>query len=90
MNFQEFAEHLRTRAHEMPREMAQQRANQIQDIYDRVLVQGNGRSIDEVRSILAREWLLAFGENMPEPNLSENAAGIAAGNRIEVILQIKN
>jgi hypothetical protein len=59
-------------------------AQMRQGIYDKVLCDGHGRSVAEVRDLLAREWREAFGEDMAEPDLSQFAGALARGERVEV------
>jgi hypothetical protein len=60
-------------------------ADKRQAVYDRVLRDGRGKSVAQVRGLLAREWRATFGTDISEAELSENAKVLAAGNRIQVV-----
>lgn len=53
-----------------------------QALYDQVLRGTEGRSLTEVRDLLARERRSKFGTDMPEPDLSRNAEVLARGERV--------
>jgi hypothetical protein len=68
---------------ELGREAARQGADRMQGVFDRVLELGEGKPVQEVKVILAREWRSAFGGDITDPELSRDAALLAAGHRIE-------
>jgi hypothetical protein len=63
-------------------------ADKRQAVYDQVFRDSRGKSVSEVRKLLAREWRVHFAVDIPESELSENAKIIAAGNRIEFVVHI--
>jgi hypothetical protein len=56
----------------------------MQDVYDRVLRMGQGKPVEAVKAMLAQEWRNAVGGDITDPELSHDAALLAAGHRIEV------
>lgn len=66
----------------------QQQHVKLQGVYDRVLAAGQGKTVDEVKALLAQEWRSAFGQEMTGPNLSKAANVLAEGRRIEVRLEV--
>lgn len=60
----------------------------IQDVCNRVLREGRGKSFEEVKVLLADEWRRAEHSELVEPQLSKFAAmltlAIAEGRPIEV------
>lgn len=88
MKVEDLPEALRQLARDRPRQLAQAQADKIQKVYDQVLQDGGGKSVEEVRSLLAREWRSALGGDLTEPRLSQAAAELAAGNRIKMKLRV--
>jgi hypothetical protein len=60
------------------------RQTAVQDLYDRVLSMGQGKPVEEVKAILAREWRAALGGDITDPELSHTAGLLAHGHRIKV------
>lgn len=60
-----------------------------QAVYDQVLRDAQARSVTEVRDLLAHEWRAKFGTDMPEPDLSRNAAVLARGERLVSEVNVK-
>lgn len=58
--------------------------HKLQEIYDRVLRTGQGKSVDEVKAILRNEIRATFGTDMTDPQLSACAEVLAAGQRLGV------
>jgi len=54
-----------------------------------VLCDGRGRSVAEVRDLLAREWRETFGEDVTEPEFSQCAETLARGDRVNVKVEVK-
>ncbi len=71
-------------AQENLRDFMQARQDELQGVYDRVLHDGQGRSVEEVKDLLADEWWSTFGTNLSDPDLSECAEVLAQGRRIRV------
>lgn len=69
---------------QLTQEAGRQVAARAQDVYDRVLSMGEGKSLQEVKSLLAREWKSVFGTVPTDPDLTNVAAELAAGRRVEV------
>ena len=90
MNLNDFAKNARQLSEELPRELAQEQADRLQSVYDRVLRLGQGKSLIEVKDLLAREWRSTFGTNITDPELSERAAKLAEGQQIKVVLRMKS
>jgi hypothetical protein len=88
VKLEDLPEALKQLVRERPRQLAQAQTNKIQDVYDRVLRDGSGRSIEDVKILLAHEWRSSFGSDLAEPELSQVAAELAAGNRIKVKLKV--
>lgn len=63
-------------------------ADKHQAVYDRVLRDGRGKSVAQVRGLLAQEWHATFGIDIPESELLEKAKILAAGDRIEFIVHM--
>jgi hypothetical protein len=84
MKPQELPDYLRRATQERLAELVDRQANRVQGVYDVVLHAGRGRSLDDVKELLAREWRTAFGTELTEPKLSELAAPLAEGRRIVV------
>jgi hypothetical protein len=70
----------------MAREAAQQSADELQELYDRVLRTEAGKPVKDVKTVLAREWRTAFDTELTDPELSDTAEVLASGTRIEVRL----
>jgi hypothetical protein len=68
------------------REAVQQRAGELQELYDRVLRTEAGKPVEDAKAALAREWRSAFGAELTDPELSDTAAVLASGTRIKVRL----
>jgi hypothetical protein len=79
---------LRRFTDEQSRRLPQIAADRLQDLYDRVLRDGEGKSVDEVKVLLASEWRSMYGKDLSESDLSERAAVLAAGRRIVVKLRV--
>ena len=67
-----------------------EKARMVQSVYGRVLRLGKGKSLMEVKDLLAREWRSTFGTNITDPELSEAAEKLAKGQRIKVVLRMKS
>jgi hypothetical protein len=63
-------------------------ADKIQAVYDKVLHDGRGKGLDDVRRLLAEEWRSALGSDLTEPRLQQRAAELAAETRVEVNLDV--
>jgi hypothetical protein len=60
-----------------------------QAVYDQILRDAQGRSVTEVRDLLAREWRAKFATDMPEPDLSKNAEVLARAERLVSEVYVK-
>jgi len=69
---------------QLAQEAGRQVAAKTQDVYDRVLSIGAGKSPQEVKDLLAREWKSEFGTVPTDPDLTNVATELAAGRRVEV------
>jgi hypothetical protein len=69
-------------------QLAEQAGRQVaakaQDVYDRVLNMGTGKSTKEVKDLLAREWESEFGTVPTDPDLTNVVSELAAGRRVQV------
>lgn len=70
-------------------DVAQTSADRLQRVYDHVLQAGQGRTEADVKELLAYEWRSTFGTEITDPELSQTAAVLAAGRRIQVNLQVR-
>jgi hypothetical protein len=84
MKLEDAAGEIRRKADERIQELAQERAAEYQELYDRVLQSGQGKSVEEVKVLLAREWRQALMPEISDSELSEKARLLAEGNRIKV------
>ncbi len=71
----------------MAREAVQQSADELQELYDRVLRTEAVKPVEDVKIVLAREWRTTFDTELTDPELSDTAAVLASGTRIEVRLE---
>ena len=69
---------------QLDQDAGRQVAAKAQDVYDRVLGMGAGKSPQEVKDLLAREWESEFGTVPTDPDLTNVASELAAGHRVEV------
>jgi hypothetical protein len=60
-----------------------ERVTRMQDVFDRVLAEGKGKPVEEVKGMLARELRAAFGQDAPDDMLSNVATMLAEGRRVE-------
>jgi hypothetical protein len=60
--------------------------HEVQGVYDRVFEAGQGKSIDEVKELLAAEWRSTFGTELPEADAFKVAEVLARGQRIRLTL----
>jgi hypothetical protein len=70
----------------MAREAVQQRADELQELYDRLLLTEAGKPVEDVKTALAREWRTTFDTELTDPELSDTAEVLASGTRIVVRL----
>ena len=69
----------------MINEAAQAKAGQVEAVYDKVRLASQGKSVDEVKVILQREWRLALlCGDITDPELTSCAEVLARGQRIGV------
>lgn len=73
----------------MANDAARTQADRVQRLYDHVLEAGRGKTDAEVKELLAQEWRSTFGTEITDPELSQAAAVLAGGRRIEVQLEVK-
>jgi hypothetical protein len=69
---------------QLAEEAGRQAAVKAQDVYDRVLSMAAGKSPEEVKDFLGREWESEFGTVPTDPELTNVASELAAGRRVEV------
>jgi len=62
----------------------QDRADQLQAVYDLVLQSGQGESLEDVKGLLRNEFHATFGTEITDPDLTACADVLASGRRIEV------
>jgi hypothetical protein len=61
----------------------QQKANDGQQMLDRLLAECAGQPVEHVKPVLQREWAEAFaGGHITEPDLTTWATALSAGQRI--------
>ncbi len=72
----------------MAREAVRQRADELQELYDRVLTTEAGKPVEDVKTVLAREWRTTFDTELTDPELSDTAEVLASGTRIKVKLDM--
>ena len=65
-------------------EVMQDRADQLQAVYDRVLKEGQGKSLEDVKVLLRNEFRATFGTEIVDPDLTACAEVLGSGRRIEV------
>lgn len=69
----------------------QQAAQRVADLHqqalDQVLAECKGQPIDEIRPLLAARWTEVNGGHLTEHELSAWSSQIAAGQRIEFVVQ---
>lgn len=63
--------------------VGEQVAAKTQEVYDRVLLAGTGKSVQEVEDLLAHELESEFGAAPTSPDLTNIASELAAGRRVE-------
>jgi hypothetical protein len=51
----------------------------VDEVCGRVLRAGADRPVEDIKTMLAQEWLTAFGRELTDPDLSRIAAALAAG-----------
>lgn len=74
----------------MTNEIIQEQADRLQDVLDRVFRIAPGKSVEWVKSQLAKEWRSEFDTEITDPELSEYSQALAAGQRIKVQPDIKS
>jgi hypothetical protein len=67
-------------------EAVQQRADELQELYGRLLRTEAGKPVEDVKTALAKEWRSTFDAELTDPELSDTAEVLASGTRIEVRL----
>lgn len=72
----------------MAREAVRQRADELQELYDRVLRTEADKPVEDVKTVLAREWRATFDTELTGPELSDTAEVLASGTRIKVQLDM--
>jgi hypothetical protein len=65
-------------------DVMQDRASELQGVYDRVHQAGSGKTDEEVKDLLRTEVRATFGTEITDPELSACAAVLSSGRRIEV------
>ena len=65
-------------------DVMQDRASELQGVYDRVHQAGSGMTVEEVKDLLRAEVRATFGTEITDPELSACAEVLASGRRIEV------
>jgi hypothetical protein len=63
---------------------ARAKADQVEAVYDKVRLAGQGKSVDEVKMLLQREWRLTLVGDITDPELTSCAEVLARGQRIGV------
>lgn len=69
---------------EMVNQVARDHAARVQEVLDSILMAAPGKSLDEIRMLLSREMQETLGGNITDPELTEFAEALAAGQRINV------
>jgi hypothetical protein len=65
-------------------EIVQEQADELQGIFDRVLGLAPGRTVDEIKTLLAQELNVGGDAEIDDEELTEYAQTLAEGTRIEV------
>jgi hypothetical protein len=68
-------------------QIAQDTANELQGVFDRVLEAGRGNSVEQVKVLLAQE--LGEDTEITDEELTEYAQLLADGTRIEVKAEVE-
>lgn len=89
MDLNDLAEKYRKMAHELPPQLAQERVDGIQRVYDRVLAVAEGQTIEEVKILLTQGWADEFGSSPIAPGFLDNAEALARGERVKFNLHLK-
>lgn len=87
MKLQDLPDFLRRYSQEQRRQLPRVQADKIQAVYDRVLIEGRGKSVEQVKILLATEWRSALGTDLEDLTLSQAATEVAAGKRIKIELR---
>jgi hypothetical protein len=69
---------------QLAEEAGRHAADKAQDVYDRVLSVAVGKSPQDVKDLLDREWESEFGTVPTDPDLTNVARELASGHRVEV------
>ncbi len=67
----------------------QDQADKLQRVFDRVWVVRDGKIEEEIKALLRQEWRVAFGQEIPESQLTQAATAITEGHPIRVKTEIK-
>lgn len=89
MRLGDLGDHVKQELEKKVRAHADRLQADSQAVYDQVLRDAQGRSVTEIRDLLAREWRAKFGTDMPEPDLSRNAEILARGERLVSEVNVK-
>lgn len=88
MRPQDLPDYLRRLKQELPRQVAQEQADKMQGVLDRVLAGADGKDVEAVKLELAARWRAELGDELEEPMLSEYAGYLAAGQCIKVNMRL--
>ena len=89
MGLDDLAEKYRKMADELPRQLAQERVDGIQRVYDRVLAVAQGPNTEEVKILLTQGWMEEFESSPIAAGFLDNAEALARGGRVQLNLHLK-
>jgi hypothetical protein len=67
----------------------QGQADRWQRVYDQVWAAREGKTEEQVAALLRQEWRAAYGQEIPEAQLTKAVTAITEGHPIRVVTEIK-
>jgi len=67
-----------------------EQADKLQRIYDRVWTAKDGKTEEQIATLLRQEWRAAYGQEIPGAQLTKAVTAIAEGLPIKVVTEIRH